>query len=230
MKYTILFVSFLSFSVLADAFFEAEFGEQSNHLTPVDYLSDEYDKRIAELLFLTSGDLGRFISRPSFGLESCVSVYEETPEAKEKHGDSRIIQNSDRKYFITVTRAVDSIWHSMSQSNEEKKTKQVEVTRIDREISSQLAIAIQRAWGRMLQHTRYPSKTSLGLDGTTYQFSVWVKGFGDLHGETWTPDNGLPAEIVAIGEALADFAESKTANEEPLIKRLKEFESKIPKV
>ncbi|CAM3999482.1 hypothetical protein [Ectopseudomonas alcaliphila] len=228
MKYILFLVALFSFSVQADVFFEAEYGEQPDHLTPVDYPPDEYDRKIINKLFLTDGKLGRFISRPSFGVESCVSVYEYSPETEEIDGASRNTQNNGKKFFITVTRAADSIWHSMPQSNREEKDKQVEVIRTDREISLHLAVAIQRAWGRMLQQTKYPAKASLGLDGTTYQFSVWVKGLGDLNGETWTPDKGLPAEMVAIGNELAEFAENKAANEERLLRRLKEFEIKIP--
>lgn len=226
MKYMIFFLILLSLSAQSESFYEAEYGEQPNHLTPLDYPPDEYDQRIINKLFITSGELGRFISRPSFGAETCLSVY----KGATKNLDATRIANSDEsKYFITTTKASNSIWYSMPQNNHEKKDNPIEVIRIDREISQHLAIAIQRVWGRMLQHTKYPAKVSLGLDGTTYQFSVWVKGIGNLHGETWTPDKGLPAEMVAIGKELAQFTENKATNEEQLIKRLKEFESKIPK-
>ena len=140
MKYAYFLLALLSASVQADEFFEAEYGEQPDHLTPLDHPSDEYDQRISEHLFLTDGELGRFISRPSFGLESCVSVYEKISDELLKQPDALWPATSDKnKYFITVTQAAENLWYSMAQNNSEKKTKQVEVTRIDREISLRLA-------------------------------------------------------------------------------------------
>ena len=117
----------------------------------------------------------------------------------------------------------------MAENNDKKKTKKMKVTRVDREISLELAIAIQRVWGRMLQHTRYPAKASATLDGITYEFSVWVRGFGNLYGETRSPEGGLPAEIASLGSELATFGSNKEAKEKPLIEKLKAFEARIPK-
>jgi len=179
---------------------------------------------------LTSGRFGRFISRPSFGAEICVSIHAEiSDEAKNKNGGWWAVPDDKKKYFITVTRASESLWYSMAENNDEKKTKKVKVTRVDREISLEFAVAIQRAWGKMLQHTKYPAKASMGLDGVTYQFSVWVRGLGYINGETWTPDGGLPAKIASLGNDLAGFASTKGAKEHPLIEKLKAFEAKIPK-
>ncbi|WP_050025002.1 hypothetical protein [Verrucomicrobium sp. BvORR034] len=225
----LLLIVLLPLTGHADKFFEVEDGDEPNHLTPLNP-PDAYDERLAKHLFLTDGQFGRFLARPSFGAESCVSVHAEIPEeAKKKYHDEFAVPDDEQKYFITVTRASESLWYSMPRNNEEKKAKEVKITRVDREISLELAIAIQRAWGRMLQHTRYPAKASLGFDGITYHFSVWVRGLGDLYGRTWTPQGGLTAEIAALGIELATFGTDKNAAEKPLIKKLKAFESKIPK-
>ena len=81
----------------------------------------------------------------------------------------------------------------------------------------------------MLQHTKYPAKASMGLDGITFQFSVWVRGLGYLYGETWTPGSGLPAEIASLGSEFTTFVSDKKAKEKSLIQKLKTFEAKIPK-
>ena len=230
MKYCYFLIAVLSLSVHADEFYEVEYGEQPNHLTPLDYPPNEYDLRLAKYLFVTEGSLASLIFRPSFEAESCLAIHEEVPDkVKEKHGGWQFVPDNEKKYFITFTRASDSLWHSMPQNNSEKQAKEVEVSRIDREISAQLAIAIHRVWARMLQQTKYPATFSSGLDGNTYQFSVWLRGLGNLHGETWSPDNGLLAEFVSLGEALAEFSVDKTASEENLLKRLKTFDAKIPK-
>jgi hypothetical protein len=224
----LLLIALLPLTGHADKFFEVEDGDEPNHLTPLNP-PDAYDERLAKHLFLTDGQFGRFLARPSFGAESCVSVHAEIPEeAKKKYHDEFAVPDDEQKYFITVTRASESLWYSMPRNNEEKKAKEVKITRVDREISLELAIAIQRAWGRMLQHTRYPAKASLGFDGITYHFSVWVRGLGDLYGRTWTPQGGLTAEIAALGNELTTFGTDKNAAEKPLIEKLKAFEAKIP--
>lgn len=230
MKYLYALIAFLPLAASANGFFAVEGGHQPSHLTPVDYPPDEYDRRIAEYLFLTDGQFGRFIVRPSFGAESCVSVHAKISEvAKQKHGGGRAVSDTEKKYFITVTQASESLWYSMDRKKR-KAANEVYVTRIDREISLELTMAIQRVWGQMLQHTRYPAKASQGLDGITYQFSVWVRGLGDLHGQTWSPEEGLLAEFSSLGNALKAFAADQDVQEDPLIARLKAFESKIPKV
>lgn len=225
----LLLIALLPLPAQADKFFKVDYGDQPKYLTPLDP-PDDYDERLAKHLFLTDGQFGRFLARPSFSAESCVSVHAEiSEEAKKKHGGWWAVPDDEKKYFITVTRPSESLWYSMADNNDAKKTRVVKVTRVDREISLDLAIAIQRAWGRMLQHTRYPAKASMGLDGVTYQFSVGVRGIGDLYGETWTPRGGLTAEIAELGIDLTTFGIDKNAPEQPLIKKLKAFEAKIPK-
>ncbi len=208
MKRIPLLLALLALPVLADEFYDVESGyrEEPNHLTPVD--REFGDPRFAKLLFQTDGSLGRFLVIPSFTAPSCVSVREAFSGGKEK------------KYVITLTRA------SLEAVNNDEKEK---VDRTDREISMELAVAVQRVWGKMLHLTRHPAKIHRGLDGTTYQFSVYLNKLGTLHGETWSPKHGLPAEMVSLGEALAEFASDPEAEEKPLIERLRAFEKKIPK-
>jgi hypothetical protein len=204
-KYLGLLATLLASHVQANGFFEAEPGDPPNHLTPLDYPPDKYDKLIAERL-CADGGFAQFVSRPSFKPESCVSVY----------GEGR--------YFVSVTRPSRSIWSSIVNNNSQLPDN-VESSRTEREISPRLAIAIQRAWAAMLVHTGYTKTLSLGLDGATYQFSVWITGLGDLYGETWSPKGGLPAEMVALGQALIDYTEDATMAEEPLAQRLTALET-----
>lgn len=225
-KYILSFLMALTLHSNADVFFATEWGEPPDHLTPLDYPPDEYDRLIEKQLFLTHGQLGRFIIRPSFAAESCVSVYSDvSKEAEKKHGGWESVPDNEQTYFITVTKASESLWYAMQK----KMTKKVKVTKVDREISLDLAAAIQRAWGRMLQHTKYPARASMGADGVTFQFSVWVRGLGHLHGQIWSPKGELTAEMASIGSSVAEFASNKDATEKPLIERLKALEAKIPK-
>jgi hypothetical protein len=80
----------------------------------------------------------------------------------------------------------------------------------------------------MLLLTRYPTGVSRGLDGTIYRFSTFVRGMGDLEGETWSPDDGLPAEMVELGKSIRDFAVNQSSSEEEIIARLQAFEAQLP--
>ena len=223
MKHLIVLMVLLIVPASADEFLAAEPGRRPDHLTPVDPQTDAQGRGIENPLFVTDGRFGRFVRQPSFGVPGCVSVRSEiSKEAEKKHGGSWAVPDDEQKYFITVTRVSGS-----SRNTDEGKP--AKVSRTDREISLALAVAIQRAWGRMLQNTRYSAKSSVGLDGETVQFSVWVQGLGYLYGETWSPDGGLTAEMVSLGSALEEFAVNASAVEGPLIQRLKAFEKKVPK-
>lgn len=200
-------------SLKAEDFHETANGKQPDHLTPVNRFLVHYEQQLSSKLIQTGGSLGRLIIRPSFDPESSLSVY---------------VQNQNQ-YYITVTQASHNIWYAMAENNDENVNKKVTITRTDREISSELALTIQRVWGKMLQNTRYPTHYSNGLDGTTYEFSVFVRSLGDLYGETWSPTNNLPAELVSIGQEIISFTLNKTEQEEPLIAKLRAFEKKIPK-
>lgn len=207
--------------------------ELPNHLTPVDYSPEGYStKSIDKLLFLTDTIIciGRFVCRPSFNPDTCVSVHRQIPKSLENRkndvddpfgGES--VPDNEWTYFITYTRA------SEKRASSTDGNKPIKVVRTDREISFELAVAIQRVWAKALCLTRHPANAIGMTDGTTYQFTAFVGGLGDISGETWSPRRGLPAELVSIGNALAEFVGKKDAKEKPLIERLKAFEAKIPK-
>lgn len=207
-----------------------------DHLTPVGPdlygWQREYRRRIEDHLFQTDADIAQYVVLPSFGPESCVSIRSEIPkDVQERRGKFAVIPIDQKKYFITVTRASESLWYSMAENNEDRETRAVETSRIDREISLELAGAIHWAWGRMLHNTRYPATAGVdGRDGCTYQFSVWVSGLRNVSGETWSPQGGLPAEMVSVGDRIIEFAFEKDSSEEPLLKLCRDFEAKIPEV
>jgi hypothetical protein len=147
-------------------------------------------------------------------------------------------KDSEDRYSVTVTAAVESIWGARSKAEKTGKPVCVKIDRARREISRNLAVAIQRVWAKALLLTRYPAvpeKKGLvfgsGLDGTTYQFSTRLNGFGAIEGKTWSPTKGLPLELTRMGLDLVSFARQdasgKKMTEESLIDRLKKLESTI---
>jgi hypothetical protein len=175
---------------------------------------EESEKRLDTHLNVTDGSLARMVSMPSFTPESCLSVY------SRGEGDKQ-------EFFITVTKAQESLSYSVDL-NEDPKTKDVKVTRVDRKISRDLANEIHEIWTEVLLKNE-AGPTPAGCDGATTRFSAVVKDRGLLTGEIWSPREGLPKEMIKTGWAIIEFAGDKKAGEEPLMKRLKEFEKTIPK-
>jgi hypothetical protein len=213
--------------VAADFYAAVKYRGEPNHLVPP-RMRGEYEEHLARHLFLTDGDFGRMLVRPSFKPEFCLSAYANiAPSTIEKHGDPTMVPDEEKTYLLTVTAASRSIWDSLGKTNE------VEVSRKDRPISLELAAAIQRVWGKALHLTRYCSGPQGGYDGVTYDFSVWVRGLGWLQGQTWSPVRELPAALVGVGTDLIAFvnqdAKGKLLTETELINKLKKIESKIPK-
>lgn len=203
-------------------------GDQPDFLEPVDDQGSNYSKRIAKYLFLTGSECGRFVIRPSFDSEVSVAVHgEATKNQIERHGGRWAVPASEKQYYLTLTTACDSLWYTMAENRGGLlgwKTKHVRVKREDREISMELAVAVQRAWARMLQRTSYSASWMGGLDGTKYQFSVYVRGQGTLFGEIWNPYKGRPVEMVELGTALIKLVENPDQPENPVLTRLRAFE------
>ena len=82
--------------------------------------------------------------------------------------------------------------------------------RCDAVIENDLANDIAALWEKMLFETRYEKSDSLGLDGTTYHFSM-TSGFQRLAGKTWSPNSQTRAgKLVALSHAMSTFCEEST--------------------
>jgi hypothetical protein len=86
----------------------------------------------------------------------------------------------------------------------------VPLVRCDAEVESDLANDIVALWEQMLFETRYEKSNSLGMDGTTYHFSMQV-GFQTLAGKTWSPNNETRAgKLVALTHAMSAYCEESS--------------------
>ena len=233
--------------LLGDEFFETNYERWPNHLVPVHSSTypqiGNYNGLLAKHLFVTEGELGRMLVRPSFSPEFCLAVDIEDPNKEREVSASpeSPSQKTNQKdcYRITVTAAVKCIWMAQIKAAEEGKPLQVQVERANRKISRDLAVAIQRVWVKALLLTSYPVNVPpqhiyIGrtCDGTAYLFSAFSHGAGTLEGETHSPERGLPLELANIGLDLAAFArqdaKGKTLTEKDLIDKLRNLESTIP--
>ncbi len=217
----------LSLDAQAQEFYRCQMGEFPDHLTPLRYPASQYDQLVRDMLVVTEGKYGRFLVKPSFQAEYSVSVDAAVAPA-DIGKDHRFVKDKDRLYHLTLTRANKSIWSAMPRNDDPGELESLEVIRVDREISFELAVAIQRSWGRMVQQTRYPRQVLVGSDGCNYEFSVWVWAMGFIYGKTWSPEGGLRLEIVEIGEDLVQLAENAEIQEASLLKKLRDFEAQLP--
>lgn len=208
MKYLCLLLTLASLPIQAASFYEPDGMVKPAYLTPI-----RSDAESRDNLLVTSGGIATLEAFPSFEANWAIAVNEFTPE--DDHSESPH-QQVARQYAITATEAP------------KPRKEGAQLGRWERQISYELAVAIHRTWARMLLLTRYPAGVSRGLDGTTYRFSTFVRGMGVLEGEAWSPSEGLPAEMVALGEALRDFTVNRFGNEEALIARLQAFEMQLP--
>ncbi len=193
---------------------EVKNGPQPNHLVPVNPRPDAYLTLIHEKLHVTNPNYVSFTFLPSFAGETVVSVYSANRDGAES-------------FHITTTRASSSLYASMPRNNREQVSKEVRISRFDAEIDAEFAAAIQRAWASLLLRTRYPNTAYFGLDGYTARFTAAVRPMGELWGETWSPHNSLPKELVNLGLALADYCSSDPATRPTqrakLLKQLESF-------
>lgn len=212
MKYLFLLLALTALPIQAATFYEAE------ELVKPTYLSPVRSSSAADgTLLVTKGKIATLKVFPSFEASWAIAIDETIPEAaRSKYPHWQLVPLHERLYSITATVAPD----------EPKESSQT--PRWERQISHELAVAIQRAWARMLLLTRYPAGVSRGLDGTLYRFSTFVRGMGVLEGETWSPDEGLPAEMAGLGKSIRDLAVNQSGSEEELIARLQAFEAQLP--
>lgn len=93
-----------------------------------------------------------------------------------------------------------------------ERSKKEPATRII-EISEPLARTIYEIWTNALLEVRYSRRMTLGLDGTTYLFSTWIRGLGTLNGSIWSPDDDLPPLwMVKAGDYLAEYVRNEQRN------------------
>jgi hypothetical protein len=59
-----------------------------------------------------------------------------------------------------------------------------------RPIPRELCEQINDVWEKALLDVRHPKEKVHGLDGVCYHFSTWIKGRGDVSGQTHSPDKG----------------------------------------
>jgi len=109
-------------------------------------------------------------------------------------------------------------WRLEASEKEVDRPKRVALVSV--EITPQLATAIYALWANAILDARY-SRGGLGLDGTTYAFSTWLRGVGWPSATTWSPDRDLPPKwMVEAGEEILAYGRAKTRDAPKLLSKL----------
>jgi hypothetical protein len=98
----------------------------------------------------------------------------------------------------------------------------IKAKRQARPLFREVAAEIKSLWKAMLLSVRHPAEPEDGVDGTTYDFSAWIAGWGDLSGHIWSPEpQSKTGRLTRLADTLADYARGK-ADLDKLKERLKE--------
>jgi hypothetical protein len=79
-------------------------------------------------------------------------------------------------------------------------------------VDAELAKRISSVWKSALLSARQPVEPELGLDGTTFTFSMRVHGYGVLSGSTWSPDADTDMHsLVTLAKVMQQYATGNKA-------------------
>lgn len=186
MKRTVLPILFSLVSLVGFA--------QNDHLEPIGGYFDmyshqyEYYANIRSILFkgMLDNPVLRYFVIPSFTTEYVVQV---------DRGEA------NNNYYINVRRGKQSIWY-------EKDKSKIEVEKWRNSISSEDVELIKQLYRNAILKTQYVVRNSIGLDGTSYYFTV--NDMGPMSGQTWGPRGSNMKKLVDISEAIMNEAKSST--------------------
>jgi hypothetical protein len=101
---------------------------------------------------------------------------------------------------------------------------------IELEIPGELASLVYEIWANALLEVRYTRIGHLGLDGTTYTFSTFLRGIGFLNGSTWSPEDNLPPKwMVESGDVIMNYSRSSARDDAELRKALLAHKARLLK-
>jgi hypothetical protein len=100
----------------------------------------------------------------------------------------------------------------------------VKVEQYTTPITRQIGESIGRIWYRAIHASRMPIPQQwVSADGTTYFFSRWVQGEGEICGQIDEPiDGSIPAELKAVAKTLLELARAETKQREEVTANLQE--------
>jgi hypothetical protein len=183
-----------------------------DHLEPSDgvfgeleIMSNYYDQ-VKEILFkdLSYRPMAQLVIIPSFSKEVVWQIYQP--------------QDSDKYYSIFRT-GTANIWYNQY----EVKPKKIEAITKEVEISKETAELINDLFTAAVYTVKYASEDgTIGLDGTTYYFSVFY--YGMKSGTTWSPSkDSKMGQLVEICQELINSTEKEEKPNANLLESIKQL-------
>lgn len=129
-----------------------------------------------------------------------------------------------KQTFVASVVANAQIWYS-------EKRESITVTRKEKLLRPEVALAISAVFAQAAGQSRYPKGNDQGLDGVSFYFSAFVEQAGVRAGQTWSPGpQTVCGRLVALGEHLSSYARGEFSAEQleaearEILLRLKENE------
>lgn len=214
-----------------------------DHLTPEPGIlaeMDDYHAKIREMFAETlAGEvILQVVFLPSFEVEEIAGIRKTdkgfeafaTKPSSSVWGTYSIWEIESGKQHMTDEHGNEVPLEKHPYLSELKKSypsdfRQITVKTEVRPIPAPLADRIENVWQKMLLDARHPKDPTLGLDGETFHFSMWIRYHGIVSASIWSPDRGRTLALTYLAEALANYARGGT-DEATLIKFLKPLERK----
>jgi hypothetical protein len=144
---------------------------RDDHLVPIDEIFDDqqgqlgaYRKLSESKLFVTPGDMARFLHLPGIGgTETAVSIYHDDRKAGGLPGGC----------WLTFTQASRLLWTFILHATDEQgDVNSVKIERRDLPLPEKTAGAIREAWLIMLAQSKKPSESVATVDSSTEIYSA----------------------------------------------------------
>lgn len=138
----------------------------------------------------------RMVVIPSFAPEWAVTLYPKDREAR-----------------VVLRVLSKSLWGEFSGCSPlAGRPADVDVQVHSAALSGDLAGEIVAVWREALLHLEpFSDAWSRGSDGVTYHASAWLRSYGLVCGETWSPGSGRDELLVRLTEGLREHAEHPSA-------------------
>lgn len=192
--------------------------EMGNRLIKVDPFSEisdgaDYKALYERKLFVTNGDVARFISLPgTIGTERTVAVY----RLPAKNG------SLPGNYWVTATETSAKLWPCISVSGQTRQPvdpRTIKVRRDDAPLPASTAQVIHEVWLAMLVRQQSPSEHIIRGDSTTLIFSA-VDSRGVLLRAQVDSLKGNTKDLWGIGEDLIGYCRLPEAKRSAYARKL----------
>lgn len=164
--------------------------EPNNSIFEIYDYQFEYYSKIRNKLFKNLSDSPelRLLVKPSFSPEYIFQI--------EKDKTNEI-------YIAKLNIVNESIWYSKNYNS-------IIVNEYTAHIENKDADLLSKIYLKSIEKSHFPIKDFFGLDGVTYNFSVWDKGIKS--GTIWSPDDFQNKMIIEITEKLISQIKAKKQN------------------